>query len=57
MVCDTHAAFIAVFHGPSLPSTGGYERNIHHFISHFITNKDHMHIQGTEPVNLYQYTI
>ena len=26
MVCNTHAAFIAVFHGPALSSTGGYER-------------------------------
>ena len=23
---NTHAAFIAVFHGPTLSSTGGYER-------------------------------
>ena len=28
MICHTHAAFIAVFHGPALSSTGGYERKV-----------------------------
>ena len=27
VICNTHAAFIAVFHGPALSFTGGFERN------------------------------
>ena len=30
VVCNTHAAFIAVFHGPAVSSTGGYERKKFH---------------------------
>ena len=28
VISNTHAAFIAVFHGPAISSTGGYERYI-----------------------------
>ena len=27
-ICNTHTAFVAVFYGPALSSTGGYERII-----------------------------
>ena len=35
MICNIHAAFIAVLHGPALSSTGGYERKKRSLIGHF----------------------